>query len=45
MRSFKAKTTIRLRLGHNQSIETLLKDPNLSYIMDNYEVELTRNKI
>ena len=42
---FIADTKIRFRLGHNQTIALLLEDSNLIYILDNYEVELTKNKI
>ena len=42
---FTADTKIRFRLGHNQIIVSLLEDPNLSYILDNYEADLTKDKI
>ena len=42
---FTADTKIRFRLGHNQTIVSLLEDPNLIYILDKYEAELTKDKI
>ena len=45
MGRFIADTKIRFRLGHNQTTASLLEDPNLSYILDNYEANLTENKI
>ena len=42
---FTADTKICFRLGHNQTIASLLEDPNLIYILDNYEAELTKDKI
>ena len=31
-------------MEHNQTIASLLEDPNLIYILDNYEAELTKDK-
>ena len=45
VRWFTVDTKIRFRLEHNQTIASLLEDPNLIYILDNYEVELTKVKI
>ena len=42
---FTVDTKIRFRLGHNQIIASLLEDPNLVYILDNYEADLTKDKI
>ena len=42
---FATKTIIRFRLGHNLSIDAIVEDPNLSYIIDNYEAYLTLGKI
>ena len=42
---FTADTKIRFRLGHNQTIASLLEDPNHIYILDNYEAKLTKEKI
>ena len=42
---FATNTIIRFRLGRNLSIDAILEDPNLSYIIDNYQVYLTRGKI
>ena len=42
---FITNTIIRFRQGHNLSIDSILEDTNLSYILDNYEVDLTRDKI
>ena len=42
---FTVDTTIRFRLGHNQPIASMLEDPNLDYILDNYETNLTKDKI
>ena len=36
---------IGFRLGHNQPIDTLLEDPNLYYILDNRQSDITRNEI
>lgn len=32
-------------MGHNLFIDAILEEPNLSYIIDNYEVDLIRDKI
>ena len=40
-----ANTPFQFSLGYNQTIDTLLEDPNLSYILNNHEVELARDKI
>ena len=32
-------------MGHNQTIASLLEDPNHIYILDNYEAKLTKEKI
>ena len=40
-----ANTPFLFSLGYNQTIDTLLEDPNLSYILNNHEVELARDKI
>ena len=45
MELFTSNTTIRFRLGHNQSISTLLEDSNLSCILDNHKAEAIRDKI
>ena len=45
MEWFATNTIIRLRLGHNISIDTILEDPNLSNILNNDETDLTRDKI
>ena len=42
---FTADTKIRFRLGHNQTIASLLEDPNLIFILDNYDAALTKYKI
>ena len=42
---FTADTKIRLWLRHNQTIASLLKDPNPIYILDNYEADLTKDKM
>ena len=42
---FTADTKIRFRVGHNQTIASLLEDPNLVYILDNYDAALTKDKI
>ena len=42
---FTVDRKIRFRLGHNQTISSLLEDLNLIYILDNYEAELTNDKI
>ena len=42
---FTADTKIRFRLGHNQTVASLLEDHNLIYILVNYEAELTKDKI
>ena len=42
---FTVNTKIRFRLGHNQTIASLLEDSNLVYILDNYEADLTKDKI
>ena len=35
----------RFRLDYNQPITSMLEDSNLSYIFDEHDVDLTRNKI
>ena len=42
---FATHTIIRFRLGHNLAVDAILEDPNLSYILDNYEADLTCDKI
>ena len=42
---FDTNIIIRFRSGHNLSIDTILEDPNLSYILNKYEADLTRDKI
>ena len=42
---FTSNTTIRFRLGHNISIDAILEDANLSYSLDNFDADLTRDKI
>jgi len=42
---FTVDRKIRFRLGHNQTISSLLEYLNLIYILDNYEAELTKDKI
>ena len=42
---FTSNTTIRFRLGHNLSIESLLEDPNLGYSLEKFDTDLTRDKI
>ena len=37
--------TIRFRLGHNLFIDSILQDPNISYSLDNFDADLTRDKI
>ena len=37
-------TIIRFRLGHNLSIDAIFEDTNLSYILDNCELDLTHDK-
>ena len=39
-----ADTNIRFRLGYNQTIASLLEGPNLIYILDNYETDLTKDE-
>ena len=36
---------IRFRVGHKQTIETLLDDPNINYIVEYSDVELIKDKI
>ena len=38
---FTTDTKIGFRLGYNQPIASMLEDPNLSYILDNYKADLT----
>ena len=45
MRWFTSNTTIRFRLDHNLSIDSLLKDPNLGYSLDKFDADFTRDKI
>ena len=45
MGRFTSNTTIRFRLGHILSIDTLLEGPNLSYSLDKFDADLTRDKI
>ena len=42
---YSSNIVIRFRAGHNLSVDAILGDPNLSYILDNNEVDLTRDKI
>ena len=42
---FTSNTTIIFRLGYNLSIDATLEDPNISYILDNHEADLTHDKI
>ena len=42
---FARSTIIRFRLGYNLSIDAILEDPHFSYTLDNYEADLTREKI
>ena len=42
---FATSTIIRFRLGYNLSIDAILEDPHFSYTLDNYEADLTREKI
>ena len=42
---FARSTIIRFRLGYNLSIDAILEDPHFSYTLDNYEANLTREKI
>ena len=44
MGSFIPDIKIRFRLGRNQTILSLLEDPNLSYNLDNYETDLKKIK-
>ena len=40
-----SNTTIRFRFGNNLSIDAILENQNLSYILNKYEADLTRVKI
>ena len=42
---FAKNKIIRFQLGHNPSIDAILEDPNLSYILKKYEADLTHDKI
>ena len=42
---FTSNTTIHFRLSHNLSIDAILEDPYLSYSLDNFEADLTRDNI
>ena len=42
---FIANTKIRFRLGYIQPIASILEDPNLIYILNNHEVDLTRDNM
>ena len=42
---FTSNTTIQLKLGHNLSIDAILEDPNLSYSLEKFDADLTRDKI
>ena len=44
-RWYASNNSIRFRLIHNQTIETMLEDSNLNWILEKLEVELTRDKI
>ena len=41
---FTTDTKIRFQLGHNQTISSLLGDPNLRYVLNNYEADFTKYK-
>jgi len=45
MRWFISNTTIRFRLGHNLSIDAHLEDPNISYSLEKFDADSTRDKI
>ena len=42
---FTVDKNIRFRLGYNQNVASMLEYPNLSYILDSYEADLTKDKI
>ena len=42
---YTSNTTIRFRIGHNHSIDNILKDPNVNHTLDESEAELTKDKI
>ena len=42
---FTSNITIQFRLGHNLSIDAILEDPNLSYSLEKFDADLTRDKI
>ena len=42
---FTSNTTIRFRLGHNLSIDSLLEDSNLGYSLEKFDADLTCDKI
>ena len=42
---YTANTIIRFHLDHNQSIDSPLEYPSLSYILDNHRAELIHDKI
>ena len=42
---YTSKNSIRFRVDHNKKIETLLEHQNLNNILENFQVDLIKDKI